>query len=300
MMGQTFDDGQPVDMIKYALFMMNLKDIVAKNGVDVHSNWLIADHFITDINQEKSMLKAKEQVKKRIKYIQRLNEVYKGNIGVVLSSELSKRNEYKKKLSVLMQEAKNNVHFKETVLKAVPKDKRNNPCALQYPFEELATIQTMDANIKIGPAYEIFYDEPAREFSSMIGFNRYVAIHLTNGYPFGNPNISIETAKQIESFGVLPYKITSKGLCEYRIDPINDDLEKIQTLVYSTSDKRAVIDLIVIAELAKQRLQGNNGILFLSELKEKISDSKQISDLAFKSYKEFIHKPIFGIENKES
>ena len=94
MMGQTFDFGQPVDMMKYAMFMMNLSDMLQDAGVDVTSNWLIADHFIVDINQDQAAAEAKKQVEQRIGYLQRLNEVYGGNIGFVLSSELSSREDY--------------------------------------------------------------------------------------------------------------------------------------------------------------------------------------------------------------
>src|SRR3989344_3018741 len=81
MMGQTFDAGQPVDMMKYALFMMNLSDALQGAGVDVTSNWLIAVHFIVDINQDQAAAEAKKQAEQRIAYLQRLNEVYGGNIN---------------------------------------------------------------------------------------------------------------------------------------------------------------------------------------------------------------------------
>lgn len=309
MMGQTFDDGQPVDMIKYAMFMMNLGDILVQEGVEVSTNWLIADHFITDINQEGEVTQVREQVNKRISYLQRLNEVYNGDIGFVLSSELSQHDGYKKNLTILLRQSKKDSHFRDTVLKAVPEDRRNHPNALKYPFEEIATIQSMDTDIKIGPSYEVFYDKPARESAPIVGFNRYVAIYLTKGFPFGNPEISEETTNQIEKFGILPYKKGSKGLGEYRIDPVNDDLGRIKSLVHSTRDVRAVIDLLVIAEQARQRLEGNRGISLFASMGRKMYEPKEpfeydelkisqdlhnglFQELAFESYKEFIYKPL--------
>ncbi len=299
LMGQTFDDGQPVDMMKYALFMMNLGDLLAKDGIETSINWLIADHFITDINHEGEATQVREQVKKRIAYLQYINDVYGSNIGVVLSSELSQRSEYKKNLAVLMLEAERNKTFRDVVLRAVPEDRRDNPDALHYPFEELATVQTLDTNIKVGPPYEVFYDQPAREFAPMVGFNRYVAIHLTRGFPFGNPEISLKTAEEIESFGILPYKKGSKGLGEYRIDPIDDDLEKTRKLIDSTRDTRAILDLLVIVEQAKLRLErSKNASFFAGDEQEKYRldlHTPQARDLVFRSYERFIYNPLNSI-----
>jgi len=309
MMGQTFDSGQPVDMMKYALFMMNLSDRLQDVGVDVTSNWLIADHFIVDINQDQSAMEARKQVEQRIDYLRRLNEVYRGNLGFVLSSELSQRERYKRNLELLMMEADRNSIFREAVLRAVPEERRNNPNALRYPFEELATIQTMDTDIKIGPPYEALYDEPAREFAPVVGFNKYVAIQLTKAFPFGRPKMLAETSLEIEKFGVLPYKSGSKGLSDYRIDPINDDLDKVKELVSSTRDIRAIIDLLVIAEQARQRLEGEKGVSLFAQNGAKMYEplklfeygnpeiaqnmhNRLFQDLAIGSYREFIHKPL--------
>ena len=309
MMGQTFDAGQPVDMMKYALFMMNLSDALQDAGIDVTSNWLIADHFIVDINQDQAITEAKKQVDQRIDYLRRLNKMYGGNISFVLSSELSSREDYKRNLEILFAEADRNPKFRKLVLEAVPPDRRDNPNALRYPFEELTTIQTMNADVKIGPPYESLYDEPAREFAPAVGFNKYVAIQLTRAFPFGRPEIQVGIDGEIEKFGVLPYKRGSKGLGDYRIDPINDDLDKVKELVSSTRDIRALLDLLVIAEQARQRLEGNKGVslfardgmrLYEPNRPSEYDDpeiaqnqhNKLFQDLAIGSYMEFIHKPL--------
>ena len=287
MMGLTFDKGQPLDMLKYSLFIMSLSDIIAKEGATVNSNWLIADHFIVDINKDASALEARKQVDKRIGFLQKLNEVYAGNIGFVLSSKLSKRDEYQNNLDRLLEEAKINPEFKRLVLNAVPKERRDNPNALIYPFAELATIQTMDTDIKVGPPYEVFYDGPAREFSPIVGFKKYVAIHLTRGFPFGNPDIPEGVSEEIEAFGILPYKITSKGLADYRIDPINDSLEKVASLIEETTDQRSLVDLLVILNQAKQRLGIKSENVYPTDLRE-------LKDQATSSYTEYVHKPLRG------
>lgn len=301
MMGQTFDDGQPVDMLKYGLLIMNFSDILKGYGVQVASRWLIADHFITDINQELEAAQARDQANRRIGFLQRINSVYSGNIGTVLSSELSLSDNYKQNLAVLLEEADNNEGFREKALRAVPEDRRNNPNALRYPFEELATIQSMDIDIKVGPPYEILYDEPAREIAPLVGFNRYVAIHLTRGFPFGNPDLPPNILAEIEAFGVLPYKKSSKGLGNYRIDPTIDSVERVRELVATTTDARVIIDLLVIAEQARQRIEGQIGFTLgrVEKLLQKAYNTaterqgfEELQELAMELYVGYIHGPL--------
>lgn len=300
MMGQTFDEGQPVDIMKYAFFMMNLSDILNEGGIQVSAKWLIADHFITDINQEEKLEKIHEQVKSRVSYLQQINRIYQGNIGFVFSSELSQHDEYKHNLTILMKEVDANKDFREKVSEAIPEDRRSNPNAFRYPLEELATIQTMDTDIKIGPPYERFYDEPARKIAPMVGFNRYIAIHLTKGFPFGNPEIALDTTtlKEIESFGILPYKIGSKGLGNYRLDPVLGRIEKVTELVKTTRDIRAIIDLLVITQQARQRLEERTYPSFtLDRLSGYDIGLTQVQfetlrELVLELYIEYIHKPL--------
>ncbi len=258
MMGQTFDDGQPVDMMKYALFMMTMSDILRQGNIEVTPTWLIADHFITDINQDREVEDARRQGSNRVAYLDKLNQVYGGDIGFIFSSDLSNSDKYQENLARLMSEAETNKEFRAKVLEAVPEDRRSNLNAYKYPFEELATIQTVNTDIKIGPPYEQYYDIPARVIAPVVGFNKFIGIHLTKGFPFGNPtDIPESTQHEIEANGVLPYKLGSKGLGAFRIDAMSDKPETVGWLIRSTTDMRAIVDLIVTAEHAKRRLSGN-------------------------------------------
>jgi hypothetical protein len=309
MMGQTFDEGQPLDLLKYAFVIMNTSDMINKLGIETHSKWLIADHFITDINQDQSLEKVKEQAEKRVIYLQQINNIFNGKIDVVYSSDLSRQENYKNNLSILSAETDKNRVFKKKVLEAVPEDRRANLNAYRYPLEELATIQSMNTDIKVGPPYEKYYDEPARDVASMIGFKRYIAMHLTNSVPFGDPEISPDVKKEIGEFGVLPYKINSKELRDYRIDPINDTLVKTTNLVESTNNIRALLDLLIVAGQAKQRLNGNPNFSFREDLLkpyglEKIfknrhdliprSEYVDLQNLALDLYLRYIHRPLNG------
>ncbi len=286
-MGQTFDSGQPVDMMKYGLFIMGLEDLLSKKNSKVNSMWLIADHFMTNINEDKEIEEARKQVVNRENYLGKLNKVYKGRIKIILSSNLSQTPDYKENLKRLKEEAGKNLSFRRKVLESVPEDRKTNKKSINYPLEELAAIQSLKTSIKIGPKYEFFYDRPARDFASDIGFEKYIAVHLTNCFPFGNPKISNELKKEIEKFGILPYKKNSKGLGEYRIDPINDSLEKIEDLIKSTRDPRAIKDLIVITELAKKRLEQKD--LFFTSEKE--INLRKMKDKAIYQYKKYIEEP---------
>ena len=312
MMGQTFDGGQPIEMLKYALTMTNLSDLLTAGGANVTANWLIADHFITDINEDADVATARANVNARVEYLTRLNEAFGGNIGFVLSSELSKTGQYQDNLRKLRTKADRNPEFRAMVLRSVPEDRRSHPKALDYPFEELATVESMDTDVKVGPPYEALYDEPAREFAPLAGFKRFVGIHLTPSFPFGKPKIDDETRRQIEAFGILPYKIDSKGVARYRIDPINDNLSAVKNLVRATADKRALVDLLLIGEMAQQRKDGvpvgptffgKKGPEMLKSVGERTFESdppyvpygrrmSNLVDSAIAFYEESIHKPL--------
>ena len=266
--------------------------------------------FPTEINQDQVATEARKEAEQRVNYLQKINRVYKGNIGFVLSSELSKQEEYQQNLEVLIREGDRNFRFRELVLRAVPTDRLNQSNLLRYTFEELATIQTMNTDIKIGPKYEVHYDEAAREFAPVVGFNKYVAIHITKSLPFGKSELSGEKSRELEEYGLTPYKKGSKGLSDCRIDPINDDVEKVKELIGTTENIKAVIDLLVITEQAKQRLGGKSIIptffaqngqkMYLPTKPFKYDDPelaqtkhlKTLQDLAFGSYIDYIHKPL--------
>ncbi|MBI5066353.1 hypothetical protein HZA97_09035 [Candidatus Woesearchaeota archaeon] len=308
MMGQTFDEGQPLDMLKYALFIMNLSDLMRQTEVKVNSTWLIADHFISEINNDKDKDLVKMQARDRITYLRLLNVAYRGNIGFMLSSELSKSENYQKILAQLKNESKNNTQFRQALLNAVPEDRRANEKATEYSLEELATIQAMNAHVKVGPKYELFYDEPAREMSTTLGANKFVAIHLTNCWPLGTPSVDDKTKKEIESFGVLPYKKNSKRLGAHRIDPLNDSSETVKKLIQETKSKQALLNLLVTLELAQQRIEGKiapgffgtktPGLIYFDESKEEVSSGNnyfnpQIAqDLAIGMYQKYVQKPL--------
>ena len=78
-----------------------------------------------------------------------------------------------------------------------------------------------------------------------------------------------------------------EGLAEYRIDPINDSLEKVASLIEETTDQRSLVDLLVILNQAKQRLGIKSENVYPTDLRE-------LKDQATSSYTEYVHKPLRG------
>ena len=266
LMGQSYDDGQPINLLKYSLFIMNFQDVLKQEGTDSTATILLADHFMTDFNKEMSKEDAFKLGKERENFLQKLNQIYNGNIDIQYSSKLSKTKKYRKILKRLEREKKKNLEFKNVVLQAVPEKRRNNPNALRYPFEEITCIASLNTDIKVGPKYEIFYDKPSRDSADMIGMKKYSAIHLTNSWLLGKePKLDEKIKKEIEEFGILPYQIRSKGLENNRIDLNNFNIEQVNSLINYTEEKKSLLDLLVITELARQRIEGKPQIMFFAD-----------------------------------
>lgn len=256
MMGITFDHGQPLDLLKYGLFLIGLQEALERAGNKVRCTWVLADHFVVDINRDEEEAAARAQVRARIDFLERLNRAYGGAVGFALSSELSRTERYAAVLRSLLDKLDSSPEFRALVLQAVPQDRRGNPKALRYPLEEMAAIAALDTDVKVGPLYERFYDRPARSFGPALGLKRYVGIYLTRCYPFGAPEIEPAVRAEIERFGVLPYKLGSKGLAEFRIDPLDASLAEVEELVRTTVDSRALRDLATVLALARARRTG--------------------------------------------
>jgi len=295
MMGQTFDDGQPLDLIKFGLLMADIQDVARQNQIDSTASWLIADHFISEINKDQPKSAVNMQGQDRLGYLDRINRAFGLNIGFVLSSQLSETPKYKQKLDQLTEESEKNPEFREAILLAVPEDRRADPASIRYPIEEIATITSLDTDIKIGPVYERKYDDPTRNIASRIGFKVFASIYGTRGYLFGSPVVDEDVRSSVEEFGILPYKINSKGQRSHRIDPINDQPDKVEKLIFDTDDPRAIMDLVAILSLASRRVQSDH--LPPLELEKPASDITQVKKLAFNAYLCYIYNPLQAMDN---
>jgi hypothetical protein len=251
LMGQTFDDGQPLDILKYALVMGILgKELRSLKVSDVKEQMVLADSFMYEINTEKSKAVVDAQVGGREAYIRAINAAFGSQITTIKSSELNESLAYKSAYDDVIHALASNKEFTDELLLSIPLDHRV-PGAEKYPAAELATILALETDIKIGPVYEKFYDVPADKHFAKHSLREYVGLHITKGFPFGKPNMSKSLKESIDSYGVLPYKIQSKNLRNYRIDPIHQSLDVSLSLIESTKDPRALVDLLSIATLSR-------------------------------------------------
>ncbi len=295
MMGQTFDDGQPLDLLKYGLLIDGIQGVAEQSGIRSTANWLIADHFISDINKDEVVETVTAQAQDRVDYLERLNWAFGLNIGHVMSSQLAETTEYKSNVAILDEESETNPAFRDALFLAVPEDRRDDPLSIRYPIEEIATIASLGTDIKVGPVYERKYDDPTRNIASKIGFKVFSSVYATKGFLFGSPAVSDDVAASIEAFGILPYKIDSKGQRSHRIDPINDQPDEVEKLIFDTNDPRAITDLLAIAVLASKKLQTEQSNVVDAAIS--ITDIKQLKKLAYNAYLCYIYSPLYGVVN---
>lgn len=283
MMGQTYDKtgGQPLDLLTYSLFIMNLQDLLRQEGIESSSMILIADHFLTEINKEMTKEEAQYHGGARQSFLARVNQLYGGNISFEFSSTLKRTDDYQLALLMLGDAFKSNPRFANLVKEAVPEDRRHLPGAFQYPLDELASIVSVGTDIKIGPPYELYYDGIAREYAPQMGLKGYVAVHLRNSLPLGNPPTPLSELPD----GVLPYRFGSKGLGDHRIDVGNLDVKRAERLINSTNNPDVLMNLIVASDLARQRLEHDIRPLEMSAgVRESVTQLKEAAKRYFTTY----------------
>jgi hypothetical protein len=264
LMGQTFDHGQPLDLLKYALFMMEAVDELRAAGAVPTATWVVADHFLTHLNQDLNVATADELAEQRCDYLRRINEAYHGNLGIVRTSELRETPKYRDVLQELRGYARSHQEFADALLAAVPVERRADAGSREYPLEEIATVVALGTDVKVGPLMERSYDEPARRFLRETSGRGMVSVYVTRSEPFGQPGLGPELAAEIERIGVLPYKLNSKGSAACRIDPLHDPVVKVDRLLNSTLRAAPLLDLLAIGALAQRRLEGSSPDNFLA------------------------------------
>lgn len=283
MMGQTYDKtgGQPMDLLTYSLFIMNLEDLLRQSNIESSSMILIADHFLTEITGEMTEGEAQYHGNARRDFLSKVNQLYNGNISFEFSSSLKKRDDYQLTLLMLEDTFQKDSGFASLINEAVPKDKKNLPRAFQYPLDELTSIVNVGTDIKIGPPLELYYDKIIRKYAPELGLKSYVAIHLRNSLPMGNPPIPLSKLPD----GVLPYRFGSKGLSDYRIDLNIVNSRKAERLINSSNNTEALMAVIVTADLARQRLEGDiKPLVIQSNISKSVSRLKDMAKIYFRNY----------------
>lgn len=286
--GETYDDkGHTIDSLKYYLFVSMLAESLQKSGHLTDSTILIADtaacRNVGTANQDYYMVLGEE----RANFVKKVNGVYKTGLHVVKMSEYINSTDFVNERGKIIEQCKSDPTLMETVKKTVPESKVEieNEKGFLYSFDEIATIINLD--VKVGPPREDLYDNVARSIAKRGGKKQVMSLFLTPSFPVGMNSAYFFANEGIEDHGITAYKAGSKRLQKNRIIVERSNPDYVRELINSSfiSPNRSlpnpVLDIGIICEMAKNRLEGNENPITLAddfyggriseeELKEKV------------------------------
>lgn len=291
--GQTFDQfGEPIDYLKQVLYLLNLTDYFIVKNKRPRAEIIVADHFLA-INQQYDSQTAKKLSWMRVSFLEKIAEVYRAkNLKIRLSSEISEGDQYQKLLLRIKEIVKSDEKLQESLFSIVPEDKRKIPGACEYPLEEIAVILSSGTDIKLGPPYEMFYDNVIRNMSKSVLFIKsIISIYTTPSFPL---NCSLEEREGLKKFGITPYKAQSKGFNPrtQRILMDKHDKEQIKEIIEKTPFDNCcnpLADLILITKMAKNRMEDNLDAAFILQ---DVSYSKNLKAKLIDDICKYILEPL--------
>lgn len=289
--GETYDEfGHTIDSMKYYLFLANLVDVLKAKGYNVDARVLIADIAAVRNTNSGQEEKAMHLGKQRGAFVEKVKQIYNCDFRVQYMSEFIASEEFKNRFKQVKNICFANEDLKKMVRDSVPPDRlhKSEQNEYQYSLEEIATITGLD--IKIGPPRERLYDGIANIIAKRLSTPPLIPIYLTMSQPVGLQFDIFITNKDLEEYGLTPYKAGSKGLQDYRILPGKTRGEYAKHLIEQSFISEnpdlpnPVLDIAIIAEMAKQRLEGSlkpinlheqfyNGVLKVGELKKIAADN---------------------------
>jgi len=260
--GETYDEfGNTIDSVKYYIFVANLVDVLKNEGIKSDARILVADTGVTrNIPEEKEL--ALKLGKNRGQFVDKVKDVYGCGYRTQFMSEFIETLEFQQRLKHLQMVCKADSILMGMVEKSAPPDKLEitRKQGFLYSFEELATIHGLD--LKVGPPRETLYDEISREISRREGTKELLPIYLTPSYPLDVNFDYFIKHPEIERDGLTPYKAKSKGMTDHRIligKSTENDVKKLIENSFLSKDStlpNPVLDMAIIGEMAKQRLEG--------------------------------------------
>ena len=262
--GETYDDsGNTIDSMKYYFFVANLSSVLDERGYTVYPTILVADtaacrNVSEDLHKKYMMLGDL-----RVKFIEKVNEIYGTNLNIIKMSDYIHTEEFQKELEFVIDHCKRDLVLMEMVEKSVPISKVDieKEKGFMYSFDEITTI--MDLDVKVGPPREDLYDNIAKEIALRTGTKPLMSLFLTPTFPLGKKWDYFFINEGIEEHGITAYKGASKRLQHHRIlvGRTNSDFSSnlIQESFISTNPElpNPVLDIGIITEMAKQRLEQN-------------------------------------------
>lgn len=270
--GETYDDaGNPIDSMKYYIFVAELAESLRKEGSSVDPSILIADTAAcrnVGKNQEEYYMRLGED---RAKFVQKVNDTYRTGLRVVRMSEYINSSEFVKKRDQVIAFCSGNSELMEAIEKTVPESKINieRSKGFLYSFDEIATIMELD--VKVGPPREDLYDDVARKIAEAEGQKKLISLFLTPTFPVGMKWSYFFANEGIEDHGITAYKAGSKRLQEQRVIVQKSDPARIRELIkesfISTNPNlpNPVLDIGIISEMARRRLENDDAPITLAD-----------------------------------
>ena len=296
--GETFDEkGHAIDSLKYYFFVSMLSKLLSKiSRANIRPSILIADLGVYR-NYPDEAEKLRKVAEERKQFAEKIKKVYNCFYEVSLMRDIASTSDFEQRLQKVKAVTRANPLILELIERSVPEDRlqMERKRGYIYSFEEVATILGLD--IKIGPPRERLYDSIVNTNVFLRKFNvdPLLSIYLYPTYPLGLQYGTYLSSRPIQEFGLTPYKVGSGDMTANRIALGKTSSEKIRTLIENTQISQSpkkpnpVLDLAVIAELARQHLENNfRDITIADKFYSQQLSIRDLKSTTFKNVEEYI------------
>ena len=270
--GETYDEkGNPIDSLKYYLFVANLSEALAKEGFRTDPSILIADTAACRNVGERQHEYYMRLGEDRANFVKQVNETYRTELRVVKMSDYVNSPVFKDHRSEIISICSANEALMQGVEKTVPQSKVDieRQKGFMYSFDEIATI--IDLDVKVGPPREDLYDDIARRIAVAEGKKELLSLFLSPTFPLGMDWSYFFANEGIEDHGITAYKAGSKRLQHNRIIVERSRPEQIRELVATSfmslnpNLPNPVLDIGIITEMARKRLENDDSPITLAD-----------------------------------
>lgn len=260
--GETYDEyGLTVDSLKYYFLMHYLKLFLEKTGLKVETDILVGDVSSLRNKAVGSKDKVSAQIQRNLELIQKIIKTYNLDLNIKLMSNVVTEDSYQKRKEKIAYIFQTDPLVQEILPKTVLQNRITQEKQTNYLYtqEEVALILPYD--IKVGPPREVYYDTIAQKFASQFDLNGPVGLYAKPTYPLGQHFAFFLSHKEIEEFGVTPYKAGSNQMQQYRVILEQTSIDQLELLIntsYHPSNPTAanpVFDLFTITEMAKNLIE---------------------------------------------
>ncbi len=270
--GETYDDkGNTVDSMKYYFFVAELADILRDEGYTVDPMILVADTAACRNVKEDLQRQYRALGTERARFIEKVNAIYGTGLRIVRMSDYIDSSQFVKEREEIMETCKTSPELIESIEKTVPESKIDieRKKGFLYSFDEITTI--IDLDVKVGPPREDLYDNLARHLAQQRGTKGVISLFLTPTFPLGMNWAYFFKNDGIEDHGITAYKAGSKQLQRQRVIPGKSNPDYIQHQINESFISinpllpNPVLDLGIICELARKRLEGDTKPILLAD-----------------------------------